>query len=140
MQRRLSSKLRLPLAVLALLGSATGTTFLGVHAASAGKPHPTGADFNGDGYADMAIGAPYSSVGGVAKAGVVHVLYGGPNGLRTDNEQFLSEATPGINGNPSDTDAFGFRLAHGDLNGDGFDDLAVGMPYETVGGVQYAGG
>ena len=34
------------------------------------------ADFNGDGYADLAIGAPIETVGTVEEAGAVNVLNG----------------------------------------------------------------
>jgi hypothetical protein len=38
-------------------------------------------DFNGDGFADLAVGAPYEDVGTVADAGAVNVLYGSAAGL-----------------------------------------------------------
>src|SRR5262245_1549234 len=43
------------------------------------------ADFNGDGYGDLAIGVPYEDVpieaGDAFSAGAVNVLYGSANGL-----------------------------------------------------------
>src|SRR5262249_34892350 len=49
------------------------------------------ADFNGDGYGDLAIGAPYEDVAtqtsdGV-EAGAVNVLYGSANGLTGQGNQ-----------------------------------------------------
>ena len=38
-------------------------------------------DFNGDGYADLAVGVPLEKVGGHFGAGAVNVLYGSGNGL-----------------------------------------------------------
>ena len=38
-------------------------------------------DFNGDGFADLAVGAPGEAVGAVAGAGALNVLYGSANGL-----------------------------------------------------------
>ena len=37
-------------------------------------------DFNNDGFADLAVGAPGEDVGGVIGAGAVNVLYGRPPG------------------------------------------------------------
>jgi hypothetical protein len=34
------------------------------------------ADFDDDGFADLAIGIPFEDVGGIAEAGAVNVLYG----------------------------------------------------------------
>ena len=39
------------------------------------------ADFNQDGYGDLAIGAPGEDVGSTADAGAVSVLYGSASGL-----------------------------------------------------------
>src|SRR5690348_8860073 len=49
---------------------------------SAVKPAKPG-DFNGDGYRDLAIGAPNAKVGKAAKAGAVAVAYGSKKGLST---------------------------------------------------------
>ena len=38
-------------------------------------------DFNGDGYADLAIGVPHESVNGDEEAGAVNVIYGTTSGL-----------------------------------------------------------
>lgn len=39
------------------------------------------ADFNGDGFADLAIGAPYADNPGAADSGAVFVIYGSATGL-----------------------------------------------------------
>ena len=38
-------------------------------------------DFNGDGFQDLAVGAPNEDVGTIVDAGAVNVLYGSPSGL-----------------------------------------------------------
>ena len=44
-------------------------------------PPTDGADFNGDGFADLAVGVPDEDVGAVANAGAVNVIYGNAAGL-----------------------------------------------------------
>src|SRR5829696_4809956 len=85
------------------------------------------ADFNGDGTADLAIGAP----GENSSSGVVHVLYGSGTGLTATGSQLWSQDSPGIAGAPEAGDIFGFALAAGDFNGDTRADLAIGAPGEN---------
>ena len=85
------------------------------------------ADFNGDGAADLAIGAS----GENSSSGVVHVLYGSGTGLTATGSQLWSQDSPGIAGAPEAGDIFGFALAAGDFNGDGAADLAIGAPGEN---------
>jgi hypothetical protein len=99
-------------------------------------------DFNGDGYADMAVGSIYED----HEAGGITVLYGSPRGLTADGSQSFSQDTPGIKGKPrrdrgydGDGSHFGAVLASGDFNRDGRADLAVGVPADTVGDQDYAG-
>jgi hypothetical protein len=93
--------------------TAQGDTSQDVHAVGAG-------DLNGDGFADIALGADTAA----GRAGRVHVFHGGPAGL-TDT------ASRSLDG----TDArgqFGIALARGgDVNGDGYGDLFVGAPYAS---------
>jgi hypothetical protein len=115
-------------------------------AAAPGDPRPR-PDFNGDGYADLAVGVPGEDVGGVENAGAVAVIYGTRLGLHGDlpvDDQFWTEA--GLQRSDivsEDGDQFGSALAAGDFNGDGFDDLAIGVPREGVstaaGNVRFAG-
>src|SRR5438034_2997275 len=49
------------------------------------------ADFNGDGFADLALSAFAEDVGTVENAGVVHVLYGSAAGLTATNNQLWSQ-------------------------------------------------
>lgn len=96
-------------------------------------------DFNGDGYADLAIGVPEEDIDGVKGVGAVNVLYGGATGLSTAGTQLWYESvagTPEVNGTG---DMFGFALTPGDFDGDGFGDLAVGQPFADVGGISNAG-
>ncbi len=96
-------------------------------------------DFDDDGFDDLAIGIPNEDVNGVGDAGAVAVLYGSPSGLRSDGNQLWSQDSSGIRDDPEQGDAFGARLATGDFNGDGFDDLAIGVLEESIDGVNDAG-
>ena len=90
------------------------------------------ADFNGDTYSDLAIGAPGEDLSGAANAGIVNLLNGSASGL-VGNTQFLTQ------GNPEASDSFGSAVAKGYFNADRFLDLAVGAPGETVGGAANTG-
>jgi len=92
------------------------------------------ADFNDDGFADLAVAAPFEDIGTVSDAGAVHVLYGTPTGLTATGTQLLTQDSPGVPGTAEVGDDFGFALAAGDFDNDGFADLAVGVPGEDLGG------
>jgi hypothetical protein len=87
------------------------------------------ADFDGDGFADLAIGAPYEDRG-PDRVGVVHVLHGSRRGLVAAGSQTWSQDTPGILDSSEERDQFGQSLAAGDIDGDGFGDLVVGVWFE----------
>jgi disulfide bond formation protein DsbB len=96
-------------------------------------------DFDGDGFDDLALGAPGEDVAGHPNAGAVNVLYGTGNGLSAARDQVWHQGSPGILGAPEDLDGFGWALATGDFDGNGFDDLALGVPWEHVAGHSNAG-
>jgi len=89
-----------------------------------------GGDFDGDGYADLAVAAPFEDVSGEYDAGSVHVLYGSRSGLRAGG--VFTQDTAGVPGPASSTSWFGEALAAGDADGDGRDELAVGAPKQRV--------
>lgn len=100
----------------------------------------TGGDFNADGYADLAIGAPGEAVGSTQRAGAVTVVYGGTHGLSATNSAGLTEDTAGLDGTPETDDKFGWSVAAGDVTGDARDDLVVSASGEAVAGVTNAWG
>jgi hypothetical protein len=120
-----------------VLISAGGSLAGGQIAATAGTR--VGADFNGDGFADLAIGVPGEDVGAIADAGAVNVIYGSPPGLTASRNQRFGQNTSGIGDSSEAGDEFGSALAGADFNGDGFDDVAVGVPGEDVGTIADAG-
>lgn len=89
-------------------------------------------DFDGDGYADLAIGAPWEDLRGPEDAGVVIVLYGSAEGLSATDSQRWNQNVRGIQDEAEIGDQFGRDLAAGDFDGDGFSDLAVGVPGEDL--------
>jgi hypothetical protein len=97
-------------------------------------------DFNADGYADLAVGAPFEDVGSVVDAGAVNVIFGSATGLVATGSQYWNQDTTDINDTAETGDAFGFSVATGDITGDGYSDLATGVPFEDVGSVVDAGG
>jgi disulfide bond formation protein DsbB len=137
---------RIPLVVLLI---ALATSLLGTAQAASSGPKassparsqlaPLRNDFNGDGFADMAVSAPFDSVGTVGGAGVVNVIYGSAAGLAATGNQLWSQNSPGILDTAEVDDHFGDFITAGDFNGDGFDDLAVGTDGEDLGTVTDAG-
>jgi disulfide bond formation protein DsbB len=96
-------------------------------------------DFNGDGADDLATGIVGESVGTVNGAGAVAVLRGSGNGLTAQGNQLWHQNSQGVLGIVEANDGFGFALAAGDFNNDGFDDLAIHVRQESVGEVVNAG-
>ena len=118
-----------PLAVSSLDGS-NGFHIPGIAAGDKfGWAVSSAGDVNGDGYADMLIGAPEADLSH-ANAGSAFVLFGKNGGFHA-TEFLLLIGSNGfaINGAAA-YDAVGSSVAAaGDHNGDGFDDLIIGAPY-----------
>ena len=89
-------------------------------------------DFNDDGYEDLAIGAPGETLYDLKNTGAINVLYGSASGLSTEHHASFNQHKLRHEGvRPEEDDFFGGALASGDFDGDGCDDLAVGVPGEN---------
>ncbi|MFJ5779023.1 hypothetical protein [Streptomyces sp. NPDC093094] len=96
-------------------------------------------DFNGDGYRDLAVGAPHAANGTAEGAGAVVVLYGSKSSVSTARRQVVSQNTAGVPGTGEEGDEFGAAVSSADLDRDGYADLIVGAPGEDVGSLQSRG-
>jgi hypothetical protein len=127
--------LRLALATAAAAALTGGLlTFSAVTATAADSVHHHEADFNGDGYGDVAYSAGSATVGGKKAAGQIVALYGSANGVTSTKRKTISQNTTGVPGGAETEDGFGWVSAYGDFNSDGYDDLAVATPWEDVSG------
>ena len=97
-------------------------------------------DFDGDGCDDLAIGAPGEDVGLLGDAGAVMVVYGQPGGFRAGlrHSDILYQGNV-LDGFTEAGDLVGSALASGDFDCDGYDDLAIGAPGESIDNAPGAG-
>jgi hypothetical protein len=106
-------------------------------------------DFNGGGAADLAVGVPgdpirfdLSTPVGL-NAGSVSVLNRiSRQGIAQEQsitQSFIGSKRSQFTGVTEAGDEFGFAVASGDFNADGFDDLAIGVPGQSIGGVNFVG-
>ena len=94
-------------------------------------------DFDGNGFADLAIGGT-TEVDDVARAGAVFVAPSDGVGPHSAGP-VVAAGWGALPGGPASGDAFGHSLATGDLDGDGRDDLAIGVPSAVGSRVSSAG-
>ena len=91
-------------------------------------------DFDNDGYEDAAIGVPKED----SIQGAVHIQYGSISGVYGPRNDFFTLALMQYG---TTVGAFGAALATGDINGDGYDDLAIGVPlHDAFQGISSTGG
>ncbi|MET7439668.1 FG-GAP-like repeat-containing protein [Streptomyces sp. NPDC005568] len=98
------------------------------------------ADFDQDGYADLATRIfPNGDTENEEDSGTVKIYYGSPSGPSQTRTRTITQNTAGVPGVSEKSDQFGGRLSAGDANGDGYPDLAVGVPGEAIGSKAKAG-
>ncbi|MEM9387034.1 MAG: integrin alpha [Pseudomonadota bacterium] len=109
---------------------------------SSGLQVSSSGDWNGDGIADLVIGAAGASPLGRASAGAVYLLFGSPT-FGSEGALNLADITPWeghiILGATAGESAGFSTTGAGDFNGDGADDLLIGAYNASPGGVSRAG-
>ncbi|GHH87278.1 hypothetical protein GCM10018793_62470 [Streptomyces sulfonofaciens] len=107
-------------------------------------------DVNADGYADIVAGRPIDGYDSdldlpLAEGGMVTYLPGSAKGPDVSLAGVLNQDSPGVPGvaegsdGYGNSDNFGTGVSVGDIDGDGYADVAVGVPGETFDGRTHAG-
>jgi Ca2+-binding RTX toxin-like protein len=113
---------------LASLDGFTGFTLLGGHHSDeSGHSVSSAGDVNGDGFADVIVGAYFASTHGADYSGAAYVVFGHAGGFDPNMELSSLDGADGfrINGLARYGDT-GRTVSSADVNGDGFSDLLVG--------------
>jgi hypothetical protein len=100
------------------------------------------ADVDRDGYGDL-VGRDVGDVSEMQRyeAGAIRVVYGSASGPSTRTKKITQDTAgvPGVSENGVEEpgtdygDQFGYALAAGDVTGDGYPDIVVGVPGEDLG-------
>lgn len=107
-------------------------------------------DVNGDGIADVIVGARTAASNGLRDSGVAYVVFGQRSGVSVDLERlgsrgFRIDGAPSLlpveldAGGPAGERAGSSVAGIGDVNGDGLSDVVVGSPYASPRGRALAG-
>ncbi len=112
-----------------LIGSVEGVWFGEQAADYAGGALDGAGDVNADGYDDVIVGAYQLDAGGEDR-GAAYLVFGPGD----EDDASLSDADARLLGEQDDDGAGYAVAAAGDVNGDGYDDVAVGAPYEDSAG------
>ncbi|GLF94901.1 FG-GAP-like repeat-containing protein [Streptomyces yaizuensis] len=99
-------------------------------------------DINKDGYEDLVVGRPHdgwASDPAQAAGGMITYVPGSASGPVGTRVRVFNQDSPGVPGSAEGTgvpygpDQFGTGVTIGDIDGDGYGDVALGVPLETIG-------
>ena len=125
-------------AAVAAVVAATTVTGLGV---ASSAPANAVCDTDGDGHSDVLVGAPGADgdTAAEADAGAVVIIPGGPDGPEAAAATRITQDVAGVPDRNERGDGFGAATACADVDADGYDDVAIGAPWEGVSGRNNAG-